>query len=1487
MDPSRWYERGMEHLAARAWEAAVDAFTRALTDDPQGIGAHVGLARAYEGQRLFSRAVDSWRHGLALAPDSPPLATGLAEALRSAGCIADAEDAFNHAIHCFALAGRIAPPTGTLLPRPDAELAAAHAGHGESLRLLARPRAAIAAHDLALAALATSGGRRSRPGEAVALTALQGKAESNNALERWSESIPLWRAALEIEPGSTFARTGLETARRQERSVPSRAPHPMPEADALDPATPADRHRAWGRALCADRRLAEGEAALRKSLSLQPDWAEALVDLATALEEDQKWQQALDAWEAVLSRAPGRIDAACSRAEVLRKAERWNEAIAAYHQALSLEPEYLYALAGLGEALRLAGQPAEAVPWLERAVTRRPTHVFALNGLAAALSELGRPSEARPLWERAVALEPTSEFAKLGLRACIKTEATGLEHPPVVAPPRSVAGDPRHTRALVHLQMARSLLQQGRFSEVVAAADRAIAEHPTWGAPWILLGVARTEERQYRAAVSAFEEALRRDPTSVEAAVHRAEALRKNDDHVAAIESCDAILASHPHQPHALLCRAEALRMLARFPEAIAGFEEVLAHDPESWAGRCGKAAALNALGRFAEALPLWEAAWTANPATFVERGLQTCRAGLEPDTDASLPTRPRRTILRRGRGDDDGRAEPPEIETPRGDQPRPPENLEAQHHPTRRPDRQRARDDLDRGRSFYKERTYATAIGWFERALQADPTYAEAALRLGMALEDDRQYRRAIEAYQRCLAIDPKQNQAACNIGEAFRKHEKYDEAIIAYDHTLSLHADYLYALAGRAECMRMLADYGGSLQWFDRALAVGPRHAFAIQGKAAALNSLGRWSEALPLWSAALEIDPQSPFAREGKAQAEAHATPRPNEKPPESATPLLDEQGRDLTALARAGKLSLVVGRETEVRAVLKTLVRRLKANPLLLGEPGVGKTAIVEAVARRIASDDAPARLKGKRLIELSIGSLVAGTKYRGTLEERLKEIVKEARDNPGIIIFIDEIHTLVGAGRTEGGALDAANMLKPALARGEITVIGATTQAEYRKHFENDSALERRFQPIEVVEPTADASVRLLQALAERYEAHHGVSVAPEALRACVDLAVRFVPERRLPDKALDLLDEACSEASLSARSLVTDRLVAEVISEKTGIPVADLTAAQRERMAGLEATLRGQVVGQDEAIAELAGAVRLARSGLRDRARPRGVFLFAGSSGVGKTELARALTDFLFPEGNALVKLDMSEYAEKFTGSRLIGAPPGYAGHGEEGQLTGPLRKKPYTVVLLDEFEKAHPDVQSMFLSLFDEGRITDSEGRRIQAKDAFFIVTTNAGSEDIRKSRLGFSADSVEARHAEAMDRVRRAFRPELVNRIDSIVVFNDLSPTVLRQVVELHLEKLRIRATELRVDLSWEPAVVDACIAGRIDPTLGARPALRAIDERVGTPLGRWLLENDDPSCSWREVNIVVRSGEIALEAGTGRPAQVRGEGTASTLS
>jgi ATP-dependent Clp protease ATP-binding subunit ClpC len=745
------------------------------------------------------------------------------------------------------------------------------------------------------------------------------------------------------------------------------------------------------------------------------------------------------------------------------------------------------------------------------------------------------------------------------------------------------------------------------------------------------------------------------------------------------------------------------------------------------------------------------------------------------------------------------------------------------------------------------------------------------------MAYEDDRQFRRAIRAYERCLEIEGTHFQAATNIGEAHRKNERYLEAIQAYDRALTIKPDYLYALAGRAECMRMLGRYEESLDRFDKALSVGQNHAFAIQGKAATLNALQRFEEARELWDRALDIEPTSQFAKDGKSYCEAQLKRRDTESPAEetpvseSATPTLDEQGRDLTALAAAGSLPLVIGRENEIRAVMKTLVRRLKANPLLLGEPGVGKTAVVEGVAQRLQSPDKPARLDGLRIIELSMGTLVAGTKYRGTFEERLREIVKEAKSAPGLVLFIDEIHTLVGAGRTEGGSLDAANILKPALARGEITVIGATTNAEFRQHFESDSALERRFQPIQIDEPSESECIALLNRIRHQYETHHDVKVHRSAVEACVKFSVRYVPDRRLPDKALDLLDESCAEASLSSEPEVHEQTVAKVVSERTGVPVESLTEAERSRMSQVERHLESRVVGQPDAVQTLSNAVRLAKAGLRVPERPRGVFLFQGPSGVGKTELAKALADFLFPEGDALIRLDMSEYSDRFTSTRLLGAPPGYSGHGEEGQLSGPLRKRPYSVVLLDEFEKAHPDVQAVFLSLLDEGQITDSEGRPVNAQEAFFILTTNAGAGKKGGGRVGFGGGSVHSKEA-ALQRVKPFFRPELLNRIDEVVVFETLDQASLEKVAAIHLEKLAARITELGLRLSWRDEVVTAIAKQGGALGAGARPVIRAIDTLIGEPISELILQSDHRN--HRHFHAVMSGDEVVVEPERPRP-------------
>jgi ATP-dependent Clp protease ATP-binding subunit ClpC len=953
-------------------------------------------------------------------------------------------------------------------------------------------------------------------------------------------------------------------------------------------------------------------------------------------------------------------------------------------------------------------------------------------------------------------------------------------------------------------------MQAARFRDAIVALEAASIADRQWAEPRYLTGMAYAEERQYRQAIEAFEEALQRDPEHLEAATARADCLRKHNDYRAAIDAYDAILEQEPAELRALTGRAESLRMLGEFAEALEWFDRALERRGTHYFALCGKGACLNALGRYEEAEPLWLAALRENPgAPFVQRGLANCRRALGRAETSLAPAQPTSIV--------------------RGPSPR-----------------ARAKSAVEKGRSHYKAREYPAAIRAFRQALALDPNYTEAALRLGMAYEDNQQYDKAIQAYERCLAADPDHYQAATNIGEALRKNEAYSEAIQAYDRALQIQPSYLYALAGRAECMRMEGKYEASLEWFDKALAENSRHAFAIQGKAAALNALHRFEEALPLWEAAIEVEPTSQFALDGRNQCESSLKASASEEP-ESPTPTLDEQGRDLTQLAKDGQLSRIVGREAEIRAVMKTLVRRLKANPLLLGDPGVGKTAVVEGVAQRLAAEDAPERLSDLRIIELSMGSLVAGTKYRGTFEERLKEIVRECRENPGIVLFIDEIHTLVGAGRTEGGSLDAANILKPALARGEINVIGATTIDEYRKSFESDSALDRRFQPIDVKEPTEEDTEALLRALAPDYEAHHGVDIQPEALKACVKMSVRFVPNRRLPDKALDLIDEACADASLGGHQAVTPRIVARIVSERTGIPVHDLTTAERTRILGIESFLKERVIGQDEAVSQVGNAVRMARSGLRDPGRPRGVFLFVGASGVGKTELAKALSDFLFPEGDALIRVDMSEYSEKFTGSRLIGAPPGYSGHGEEGQLTGPIRRQPYSVVLLDEFEKAHPDVQAMFLSLFDEGVLTDSEGRRVNAREAYFVITTNAGSELSGQSKLGFGGASASGRDQLALERLKKWFRPELLNRIDDTVLFNALQPDDLVQIAELQLDALRNRALEQGVKLMWDADVARICAEHNPDRSYGARPTLRAVNELVAEPLGIELLQTE----------------------------------------
>ncbi len=1416
-------ERAIRLQTAGAWDEALAAFEMALESDPSLIEAASGAARVREVRGHWSHAADAWARVLELDPGNSEAGTARAECLRQAACYHQALEAYDHALG------------------QHPEQLYAIAGQAEVLRMLGRAAEALEGFEGALAA---------HPDHAFAL---RGKAASLNALWRFDEAIAAWERALAVDPTSGFAAHGLQEARdsaaRQasgDRTSPPPTPPPL-GGERLA----SEQARDWGRALAADARWPEAAAAFERSLEKCPARVEVLRELARVYERAHRWTDAHAAWARVLEVQPDRAEASSAQGDAMRNARRYVEALSAYDHALSLDQHHISALAGRAETLRLLGRWDEAVRWFNQALERKPTHAFALRGKAAALNDLERWAEARPVWRQALAIDPTSDFAVTGLRRC--EDALRSQDPGQAAAEVDLEA---RERAREHYDLGRSLMQQARMADATTALETATQTDPTWTSAWFLLGLCHAEDRRHRRAIQAFDQVLTIDPAHRDAACHRADSLRKGADYHGAIAAYDAVLRVASDEPRATSGRAEALRMLGRFDEALVWFDRTLAARPKHYRSLCGKAAALNALRRYEEAYPVWLSALSENAnANFVKRGLAHCRAGMGENSDeprAAVRRRPRAEPDRQGRGDD--RALPAIV---------PVTSLATRPAALR----VKASRELERGRIYYKERSYAAAAYCFEQALAVDPTYSEAALRLGMAYEDDKQFDKAISAYQACLRVDPNHYQAATNIGEAHRKHERYDEAIAAYERALSLKDDYLYALAGRAECMRMLGDYAGSLLWFDRALAVGPRHAFAVQGKAAALNALQRFKDAWPLWEKALEIEPNSDFAQDGRAACEHGMAAEVEED--ESPTPTLDEQGRDLTALARDGRLALVVGREREIRSVMKTLVRRLKANPLLLGDPGVGKTAVVEGVARALVEPDAPERLKALRIIELSMGSLIAGTKYRGTFEERLKDIIREARDNEGVVLFIDEIHTLVGAGRTEGGSLDAANILKPALARGEINVIGATTVAEYRKHFEADSALDRRFQPIAVEEPSEQATIELLGEVVGLYESHHSVEVDPDALIACVRMAIRFVPERRLPDKALDLLDESCADASLSNIARVDATLVARIVSERTGVPVHQLNAAERHQLRHLEDVLSARVVGQPTAVHELASAVRLARSGLRDPDRPRGVFLFVGSSGVGKTELARTLADTLFPEGEALIKLDMSEFGEKFTASRLLGAPPGYQGHGEEGQLTGPLRRRPYAVVLLDEFEKAHPDVQATFLSLFDEGVLTDAEGRKVHATEAFFVLTTNAGSDQAGRGRLGFGGNSASARREAALQRIRKHFRPELFNRIDDVVVFDALGPADLQRIVEIHLLRLRQRAAEQQVVLTWDPDLPRLCAAHRPDPAHGARPAVRAIDELVAEPLGREILSGD--VSRRRTLHLRVRDGKITIDEAT----------------
>ncbi len=626
--------------------------------------------------------------------------------------------------------------------------------------------------------------------------------------------------------------------------------------------------------------------------------------------------------------------------------------------------------------------------------------------------------------------------------------------------------------------------------------------------------------------------------------------------------------------------------------------------------------------------------------------------------------------------------------------------------------------------------------------------------------------------------------------------------------------------------------------------------------------------------------------------------------------STSLVLDQFGRNLTAAAREGKLDPVIGRDLEIERVMQVLSRRTKNNPVLIGEPGVGKTAVVEGLAQAIAKNDVPETLKDKQLYSLDLGALVAGSRYRGDFEERLKKVLKEIKTRGDIILFIDEIHTLVGAGAAEG-AIDAASILKPMLARGELQTIGATTLDEYRKHVEKDAALERRFQPIQVKEPSVAHTIEILKGLRDRYETHHRVSITDGALAAAANMADRYVSDRFLPDKAIDLIDEAGSrlrikrmtapaelrefdekiaaarKAKESAidgqdfegaaalrdkeKTLIEERtaaeknwkatdldkvtevdeeLIAQVLSASTGIPVFKLTEEETARLLRMEDELHRRVIGQDQAIKALSQAIRRTRAGLKDPKRPGGSFIFAGPSGVGKTELSRTLASVLFGDESALIQLDMSEYSERHTASRLFGAPPGYVGYDEGGQLTEKVRRRPFSVVLFDEIEKAHPDIFNSLLQVLEDGRLTDSQGRTVDFKNTVIIMTTNLGTRDISKGQgLGFANSdddltNYERMKAKVSDELKSHFRPEFLNRIDDVIVFHQLTKEQIISIVDLMIANLddRLKAKDMGIELTQ--GAKDLLAARGYDPLLGARPLRRVIQREIEDSLSERIL-------------------------------------------
>ncbi|MDR0914113.1 MAG: ATP-dependent Clp protease ATP-binding subunit [Oscillospiraceae bacterium] len=649
----------------------------------------------------------------------------------------------------------------------------------------------------------------------------------------------------------------------------------------------------------------------------------------------------------------------------------------------------------------------------------------------------------------------------------------------------------------------------------------------------------------------------------------------------------------------------------------------------------------------------------------------------------------------------------------------------------------------------------------------------------------------------------------------------------------------------------------------------------------------------------------------------------------------TKTLEQFGRDLTQAAEKGEIDPVIGRKKEIERVIQILSRRTKNNPVLIGEPGVGKTAVAEGLALKIAKNEVPEILKDKRIFSLDLTGMIAGTKYRGDFEERIKKCIDEVKNSTDIILFIDELHTIIGAGSAEGSA-DAANILKPSLARGDFQVIGATTLNEYRKHIEKDAALERRFQPITVGEPSLEESIEILKGLKDRYEAHHKVKITDEAITAAVTLSDRYIADRFLPDKAIDLIDEASSKVRLKGliappqlRELeekikeqekekdsalaeqdfercaklrdnikdlqaklaeqkqewedsrsgaggdVTAEDIATIVSDWTGVPVVQLTQEESERLLHLEDVLHARVVGQDEAVKAVAKAIRRGRVGLKDPKRPVGSFIFLGPTGVGKTELCKALAEAMFGDENALLRLDMSEYMEKHTVSKLVGSPPGYVGYDEGGQLTEKVRRKPYSVVLFDEIEKAHPDVFNMLLQILEDGRLTDSQGRTVDFKNTVIIMTSNVGARLITEEQkaLGFSLENAENAEQKnikdtVMSELKKLFRPEFLNRVDDIIVFSKLNEDEIKDIAQKLLATLSLRLADLGITLTFSDAAMTAIAKEGYDPIYGARPLKRAIRSKLEDKLSEKLLEKSIPTgnvvCDFKDGEFVFEGAE-----------------------